>query len=120
MCLLLVEDEPFIREVMAESLEDAGFEVFVAENGSQAIELLDHPPKPIRMLVTDFHMPGNIDGAQVAHHLRSLNPRTPVVIATGRPDVLSASWRQQFGYELLRKPYRPSELVALVGTMLRG
>ncbi len=118
MCVLLVEDEPMIREVMSETLQDAGFDVYEAPSGDSALELLNNPPRQFRILVTDFHMPGVADGAQVAARMRSLNPGIPVIIATGRPEVLQASWREDFGYNLLKKPYLPSHLVRLVHTLL--
>ena len=118
MCVLLVEDEAMIREVMAETLQDAGFDVYEAPSGDSALEILSNPPRRFSILVTDFHMPGQADGAQVAARMRSLNPNIPVIIATGRPEVLQASWREEFGYYLLKKPYLPSHLVRLVHTLL--
>ncbi len=107
-----------IREVMAETLQEAGFDVFEAASGDMALALLRDPPKKFSILVTDFHMPGLADGAQVAACMRGLFPDIPVVIATGRPEVLQASWREEFGYNLLKKPYLPSHLVQLVQTLL--
>ncbi len=118
MCVLLVEDEPMIREIMAETLQDAGFEVFEAPSGDSALDILSNPPKAFSILVTDFHMPGATDGAQVAACMRSLDPHIPIIIATGRPEVLQPSWRRELGYHLLRKPYLPSHLVTLVNTLL--
>ena len=118
MCVLLVEDEPMIREVMAETLQDAGFDVMEATNGDSALKLLNDSPKTFTILVTDFHMPGSADGAQDAARMRSLVPNIPVIIATGRPEVLQASWREDLGYYLLKKPYLPSHLVKLVNTLL--
>ena len=114
MCVLLVEDEPMIREIMAESLQDAGFEVVAAHSGDQAIGLIADPHHRFSILVTDLHMPGNADGAQVAACMRELNPAIPVVIATGRPDVIQSACKDSLNYALLRKPYLPSHLVALV------
>ena len=118
MCVLLVEDEPIIRAVMAETLQDAGFEVVEVSSGDGAIAILNNPTKTFSILVTDFHMPGHTDGAQLAARMRSLNPDIPVIIATGRPEVVQANWRDELGYYLLRKPYLPSHLVGLVHTLL--
>ena len=117
MCVLLVEDEPLIREIMAESLRDAGHDVIEAEDGVAALAALHTLPMPLSILVTDFHMPGDIDGAQVAAQARALFPALPVVIASGRPEVLQSSWRHDHGYWLMKKPYRPSELVKLVRSL---
>ena len=119
MCILLVEDEPLIREVMTESLQDAGFEVMQAESGDHAVELIGDPPCHFSALVTDFHMPGRIDGAGVASHMRKHWPLIPVVIVSGRPEVFRQRWEDEEGYGLLRKPYLPQQLVELVRRLVR-
>lgn len=118
MCVLLVEDEPLIREIMAESLQDAGFEVVEAMTGDEAVVLIRAEPERFRVLVTDFHMPGQTDGAAVATCMREHCPGIPVLIASGRPEVFQSCWRTKLGYKLLRKPYGPNELVGLVRRML--
>ncbi len=118
MCVLFVEDDAVIRETMLESLQDAGFDVVAAEHGRHAMSLLDDSHHAFTIVVTDFHMPGDIDGSQVAAHTRALHPGMPVVIATGRPEVLQASWRNDLGYALLPKPYRPSTLLRLLHSLL--
>ncbi len=114
MCVLLVEDEPLIMEIMSESLRDSGYEVVEAADGPQAIAALAGLPGRIVVLVSDFHMPGGMDGAQLASKFRQASPGVPIVIATGRPDIAKRSMGDGFGYTLLCKPYRPSELAALV------
>ncbi|TLU73263.1 response regulator [Lichenicoccus roseus] len=118
MCILLVEDEAMIREIMAESLQDAGFEVMQAEDGERAADLIRHPPLVFSALVTDFHMPGTIDGAGVAECMRRCWPTAPVVIASGRPEVFRPHWQSQHGYGLLRKPYLPHQLVEMMRRLL--
>lgn len=118
MCVLLVEDEPMIREVMAESLQDAGYEVMEVENGDLAVELMRQPPRVFSILVTDFHMPGKTDGSEVAARVRAVIPSIAVVIASGRPEVLQSRWQQDHGYKLLKKPYLPSHLVTIVQSMI--
>ena len=117
MCVLFVEDEPVIREIMSESLADAGFDVVEASSGDEAMEIIRTRTHPFSILVTDFHMPGTANGADVAACLRVEYPGLPVVIASSRPDVFKPAWRSELGYGLLRKPYVPRELVALIRTM---
>ncbi|TLU71948.1 response regulator [Lichenicoccus roseus] len=118
MCVLLVEDETLIREVMAESLQDAGYEVVEVDSGSVAVEMLRQPPRRFTALVTDFHMPGGVDGSQVAASVREKFPEIPVIIASGRPEALQPRWRDDYDYRLLRKPYLPSELITLLHTLI--
>lgn len=118
MCVLLVEDEFLIREIMSECLQDAGYDVVDVENGDRAVELIKHPPRKFSILITDFHMPGDADGSKVAAQLRLAIPGIPVVIASGRPEALQAAWQTELGYKLLRKPYLPSELVKMVEALV--
>lgn len=118
MCVLLVEDEFLIREMMSECLQDAGYDVMEVENGDTAVELIKHSPRVFTILITDFHMPGDADGSQVAAQLRLMNADIPVVIASGRPDALQAEWQTELGYKLLMKPYLPSQLVRLVESLV--
>ena len=119
MCVLLVEDEPLIREIMSESLQDAGYEVLEVENGDVAVALMHRPPRKFSLLVTEFHMPGDVDGSQVAARVRQLIPAIPVIIASGRPEALRASWQTELGYRLLKKPYLPSDLVRLARSLVQ-
>jgi CheY-like chemotaxis protein len=112
--VLLVEDEPLIREIMAESLEDAGYAVLQASTGDEAISMIRDELLIITALVTDFHMPGEADGAAVASCIREKWPDMPVVIASGRPDVMKLSWQEKKGYRLLRKPYGPGQLIGVL------
>lgn len=119
VCVLLVEDEPLIREIMAEGLLDAGFEVVEARDGEAAIKLICDPPRVFSVLVTDFHMPGRYDGAAVASRMRRSCPKMPVVIATGRPEVLHPDWSKKLGYTFLRKPYTAADLVSVLEHLLK-
>ena len=118
MCVLLVEDEPLIREIMAESLQDAGFDVVEAESGDVAFALITRLHRPFSALVTDFHMPGGQDGAAVADFMRERLPAIPVIIASGRPEVFQAHWRSELGYSFLRKPYTPGDLIGLLTRLM--
>jgi DNA-binding response OmpR family regulator len=118
MCVLLVEDDALVREVMVISLQDAGFEVLSAASGDEAIALMSDPAVPLTVLVTDFHMPGTADGAAVAAKLRERWPELPVVIISGRPEVFQVAWRRDLGYRLLAKPFGTAELVGLLQSLV--
>ena len=119
VCVLLVEDELLIRSIMAESLNDAGFDVLHAGTGDEALALLERASAPISLLVTDIHLPGGKSGLDVARIMRDRQGSLPVIVATGRPDVFGVEWRRAERVVLLRKPYGPGELVATVQRMLR-
>ena len=83
--VLVVEDEPFVREVLAEVLASEGFQVTEAACGDEAAWLIDRPD-PFDLLLTDVHMPGRLDGLAVAARARAKQPDLPIVIVTGRPE----------------------------------
>lgn len=114
MCVLLVEDEALIASIMSEYLTEAGYDVLLASGGLEAFQLIAEPPFELTMLVTDVHLAEGPSGLDVARRMRERFPHLPLVVATGRPDALSDMPALAFPYRLLRKPYRPSELLDAV------
>ncbi len=118
MCILLVEDEWLIRSMVAEELMEEGFAVRQAGDGDQASALIARDPTVFSLLVTDIHMPGSVDGIEVARLLRARRPDIPVIYTTGRPDALNALQPLGAREALLRKPFALSELLAVVRRLL--
>ena len=113
MCILLVEDEPAIREVLAEVLREAGHNTLDVDNGDSAARLIESPPTPFTLLVTDVHIPGSRNGMQLAAMMRRRHPSVPVIFITGLPGALNYAVRRDVDM-LLAKPFTPSELVRAV------
>jgi two-component system, response regulator PdtaR len=109
--VLVVEDEPLIRLVATDTLEDAGFAAFEASDARQAIALLERH-REIRVLFTDVNMPGDMDGVSLAHYVRDHWPEVKIVVTTGRCAVGQPDLPE--GSALLPKPYR---LAHLIGTL---
>lgn len=80
--VLVVDDSVLDSNIVGASLEDAGFNVIVAANGSEAIAMLDGQPQ-ILGLVTDVNLGAGISGFDVARHGRELKPELSVVYMTG-------------------------------------
>lgn len=119
MCILLVEDEALIRLLLADELAQAGFEICEAEDGDHAAALIYNPPSAFTLLVTDIHMPGRLDGMQVAHLMRERHPNVPVIYMTGRPDVLRGMRHRPVpGEAVVEKPFTPSEILSVVHRLL--
>jgi DNA-binding response OmpR family regulator len=116
--ILLVDDEPVVRFTLAQELRYTGFEVHEAKDGDEAADIIGNPPAPFTLLVTDVHMPGKLDGMQVAALMRARSPDAPVVYITGRPEVLGAIGPLGPKEALLTKPFIPSELVGVVRQLL--
>ena len=112
MRVLVVEDETINRQVMSEALADAGFRVDAAESADEALRLLD--ADGYQLLVTDIHMPGQIDGIGLAEKAHTSHPQMPIVFVTGRPDVLTRLKGSGIPGRSLAKPFRLQELVRVV------
>ena len=116
--VLYVEDEPLIRELTAEVLREAGFDVVVAENGDAAIAALGDDADPFRAVVTDVNLGAGPDGWQVAKRARELNHALPVVYISGT----SAHEWQSKGVPagvMITKPYSPERIVIVISSLLR-
>jgi CheY-like chemotaxis protein len=111
LTVLVVEDEPLIRLVAVDTLEDAGFAAFEASDAGQAIALLKQH-REIRILFTDVNMPGDMDGLGLAHYVRARWPEVKIVVTTGRGAVAEPDLPD--GSALLPKPYR---IAHLLGTL---
>jgi CheY-like chemotaxis protein len=80
--VLVVDDEPFVRVVVAEALAEAGYLTFEAEDAEAALDLLNANPN-IDVLVTDMCLAGALDGHQLAIEAYSLCPDLKVIFMTG-------------------------------------
>ena len=80
--ILLVDDEPLIRMLAAEQLEDLGYHVVEAEDAAAAIRLFDATGH-IDLLISDVGLPGGMNGRQLADTLRGKQPGLEVLFITG-------------------------------------
>ena len=80
--VLLAEDQSSIRSVLREFLESKGYQVLEAQNGSEALELAEHYPGSIDVLVTDVIMP-QIRGLELAKRVTELHPDICVIFMSG-------------------------------------
>jgi len=108
LCILLVEDEALVRDILAEELVEARFEVLQAENGDEAARLIETGAAVFTLLITDIHMPGALSGLAVAQLMHSC---VPVIYITGRPDIFEGMGPLGENEAILSKPFRPSELL---------
>lgn len=120
MCILLVEDEPVIRDLMTEGLRESGLSILAAESAEEGVEHLRRRGSRICLLITDIHMSGTLTGIDLAREFRRLLPYRPVIFMTGRPDVLN--WVRDGGPldKIICKPFTPSQLTAMVNLALGG
>ncbi len=81
--ILVVEDEALIGEMIAEALQEQGFQVFVTSNAADALRYVESGAA-VDALFTDIHLPGGMNGSELASRVRSLRPEMPIVYASGR------------------------------------
>ena len=117
--ILLVDDEPQVRTIAAIQLQRLGYQVLQAEDGYEALELLDHSPE-IDILVTDIGLPGGMNGLDLVAAVRKRKPGISVLYISGYSDGNSSeSAEQDTDAEFLAKPYDKQTLAAAVRCALK-
>jgi CheY-like chemotaxis protein len=114
--ILLVDDEEFLRRLLARMLAGAGFDVIEAENGAAALRAAVGMDGTLRLVVTDIHMPV-MNGIEFAREFRPHHPEVPVLFITGREPGITDD-PAFFDGHLLRKPFRSEAFLAAVGQLL--
>ena len=107
--VLVVEDDPLMRSLAVEIVEDAGFVAVEACDADEAIALLE-ARKDIVLLFTDVHMPGSMNGVKLAHAVRNRWPPVKIVVASGQVR-LSLS-ELPSGSRFFAKPYSAEAMIA--------
>ncbi len=113
--VLVVEDEPVLREMARVILEDCGYKILVAASGRKAIEMWNQHSGGINLLLTDMVMPEGISGMDLAQRLQASNPKLKIVFASGYSmDDLDTSFLRQGRATFLQKPYTHATLAKAV------
>jgi PAS domain S-box-containing protein len=113
--ILLVEDEPVLREIAQRVLVRAGFDVTAAADPGEAIIAAETGPEPFDLLLTDVVMPG-MRGPELARRLRNSRPDLRVLLASGYAEEIVDSDRHED--PLLAKPFSPETLLAAVDAVM--
>jgi two-component system, OmpR family, phosphate regulon response regulator PhoB len=114
--VLVVDDEPTIREIVAGYLEREGYRTLEAADGNRARELLEREPPDL--VVLDVMLPG-ADGLELCRWIRSRS-RLPVIMLTARGEESDRIVGLELGADdYVTKPFSPRELAARVRTVLR-
>jgi len=80
--VLVVEDEPPVREVLSRTLAEAGYDVLQASNGLEALDLVARRARPVDAVITDLRMPG-MGGRELAARLAERVPAPPILFMSG-------------------------------------
>jgi len=115
--VLLVEDEPLILIGMQDALEDGGYAVLTASNGSDAMSLLDERHIELAGMITDIRLGEGPNGWDVARHARELKHELPIVyISADRID----DWPVEGVPKTiaLQKPFADAQLITAISTLI--
>lgn len=111
--ILLVEDEPAVRQLFASALTRAGYQVHEARNGQEALKVFDQHGDAIDLLLTDLRMP-YMGGAELAQHLRARRKTLKLICVSGYPGGAESEMTSDF----LAKPFSRDDLLAKVREVL--
>lgn len=111
--ILLVEDEPAVRQLFAQALRRVGYSVYEARNGQEAMKIFDKHGDSIDLLLTDMRMP-YMGGAELAHSLRGRRRTLKLLCISGYPGNLDADLATDF----LAKPFSRDDLLKKVREVL--
>ncbi len=115
--VLVIDDDPTVRDVLRQVILTAGFEVLTAMTPGKGLEIIRHADDNLRAVVLDYHMPG-LNGADTLQHLRALRPNIKIIGLTG---VTAAGLPESFRRgvdQLLTKPFSNQHLLFCLHSLL--
>jgi DNA-binding NtrC family response regulator len=116
--VLLVEDNDDVAESLEQVLRSIGCEVERVDRAAAALAWLHARPRRADVLLTDVVMPGEMDGAALAEHVRGAFPELKIVVMTGYAKQAEAIAAR--GFEIIPKPCSPALLAATIARRQRG
>jgi CheY-like chemotaxis protein len=109
--ILVVEDEPAVRAVVVETLEDEGFQIIEAPSADYAVTILQ-ARDDIHVVFTDVTMPGHLNGFDLAQFAKTLHPNIALIVTSGAvPSGFSGLAPEA---RFLQKPYRMTGVIRLI------
>ena len=113
--ILIVEDEPVLRSMARDILEECGYRILEASSGREALDVWNQHAKEIDLLLTDMVMPDGISGADLVEKLLASRPRLKIVFTSGyTADAVNQEMLTRTGASFLSKPYAQAELTKTV------
>ena len=115
--ILVVDDEPPIQRTLRRNLMASGYEVLIAENGTQALEIVQqHQPD---LILLDLYMPGDVSGLDVCVRVRETSRVPIIVLSAANEEKLKVRALDLGADDYLTKPFGMGELLARVRALLR-
>jgi CheY-like chemotaxis protein len=118
--VLVVEDDPDVRDYTVEMVGDLGYSVLSAPDGASALRLLDSH-REVSLLFTDVGLPGGMNGRQLAEQALRRQPRLKVLYTTGYArNAIVNQGRLDPAVEVVFKPFTYSDLATKIRHVLEG
>ena len=114
LVVLVVEDEPLIRMLAVDIVQEAGFDAIEAANADEAMRLLESR-SDIGVVFTDIDMPGSLNGVKLASKVRDRWPPIGIIVTSGH--CLSRDVQLPERGIFMPKPYRMADIAALLRRM---
>jgi CheY-like chemotaxis protein len=116
--VLVMDDEEQVREATQAMLEELGYTVECAKNGSDTVDLYRQRKEegtPFSVVIMDLTIPGGMGGKEAINLLLKLDPNVKAIVSSGySADPVMANYREYGFVSVLRKPYRPQEMSAIL------
>jgi len=116
--ILVMDDEPLIRDVVSDLLSDLGYEVRVAKDGREALEIYELEARtrgPFDAVLMDLTVPGGMGGAEAVGLLREIDPQVRAIVSSGySQDPIMANFEDHGFCEVVAKPYTVSLLARVL------
>jgi DNA-binding NtrC family response regulator len=117
--ILLVEDEPAVREITCRILDMYGYTVLAAENAEEGISMFEQHEGTISLLVTDVAMPG-MNGRELAHRLAERHPGLKTIFISGSDAAALSANSNDSNFAYLQKPFTLESLARKVREVIDG
>jgi two-component system, response regulator PdtaR len=115
--VLVVEDDALVRLMISDHLRLSGFRVIEAGDASEALALLAKGDMPVDLVFSDIHLPGPMDGVDLAMRVRAKWPTIKLMLTAGIAQV-PRGFEPILDAPLLVKPYDPDEIEGLIRALI--
>jgi PAS domain S-box-containing protein len=116
--ILVMDDEEEVREIAQAMLEELGYSVECAKNGSDTVDLYRKRKEkgtPFSAVIMDLTIPGGMGGKEAINFLLKIDPNVKAIVSSGySTDPVMANYREYGFVAVLRKPYRPQEMSTIL------
>ena len=114
--ILIVDDSKEIRNILSTFLKEEGFEVYTAENGKKALDLIKE--KVIDLIITDIRMP-EMDGYQLTKKMKEEKPRVGIIIMTAYTSIYTEGDIRKIGADdYISKPFELVDIIEKIERVL--